>query len=116
MYVHKFSILLRRCLLYDIQDLLGTDFNRKICSLATKVGAKPLSMLVDQQMSGKASPTPGLIARKVKPSAAYCCAYCTVSMFKAAFEILYAGDGRGRNASAIAMEPKVVDLIFRSAS
>ena len=37
-------------------------------------------------------------------------------MFNAAFEILYAGDNKGRNASAIAIEPRVVDLLFGSAS
>jgi hypothetical protein len=33
-----------------------------------------------------------------------------VSIFSAALEILYAGEGSSRNASAIAMEPRVVDL------
>jgi hypothetical protein len=31
-------------------------------------------------------------------------------MLRAALEILYAGEGRSRNASTIAMEPRVVDL------
>lgn len=65
-------------------------------------------------MTKRTSLTPGLIPRKVNPSSAYCWAYCTVSMFNAAFVILYAGVGRARNASAIAIEPKVVDLVFGS--
>jgi hypothetical protein len=46
MYVQELSILLRRYLLYDIKHLLGTYFDRKICSTATEVSAKPLSMSV----------------------------------------------------------------------
>lgn len=37
--------------------------------------------------------TPGEIARKVNPCSAKDWAYCTVNMFKAALETLYAGTG-----------------------
>jgi hypothetical protein len=46
----------------------------------------------------------------VKPSLWWSSAYCTVSAFMAAFEILYAGAGRVTPYGARPMEPRVVDL------
>ena len=46
----------------------------------------------------------------VKPSSDRSCAHCTVSIFNAAFEILYAGVGACLKAGARPIDPNVVAL------
>jgi hypothetical protein len=43
----------------------------------------------------------------VNPSSERSCAHCTVNMFKAVFEILYAGIGAGLKAGASPIDPSV---------
>lgn len=43
----------------------------------------------------------------VKLSSDRSCAHCTVNMFNAVFEILYAGVGAGLKAGARPMDPRV---------
>lgn len=53
---------------------------------------------------------------QVKPSFSSDNAYCTVSMFKAALDILYAGTGMNPYFAAVVIEPSVEELNSLSAS
>jgi hypothetical protein len=46
----------------------------------------------------------------MKPSSTRANEYCTISIFKAAFEILYAGVGWNKNSEALVIEPIVEPL------
>lgn len=56
--------------------------------------------------------TPGEMVRNVKPWSAKDWAYCTVNMFRAALETLYAGTGKIAYLGAMPIEPRVVELMF----
>lgn len=55
--------------------------------------------------------TPGLIVMQIKPSLARSLAYWTVSMLRAALDILYAGTGNMANLSEYPNEPRVLELL-----
>lgn len=62
----------------------------------------------DQDMA----PIPGEMATNVKPCSAKESAYCTVSMFSAALETLYAGTGKTEYCWDSSMEPRAVELVL----
>lgn len=54
--------------------------------------------------------TPGLMVTNVNPASANSSAYCFVSMFNAAFVILYEGTSKCMYLSAWEIEPREVEL------
>lgn len=80
----------------------------------TKVRSEPLfqaSVSVGRGGEGRAEyVTPGVMATTVNPSFSSSCAYCTVSMFWAALETLYAGVGVRALKCAQPMDPRAEEL------
>lgn len=97
----------------DVQHRLRSNIDWQVGSGAAHVCLQPLSKrvsIIHRQLECFML-TPGLIGTKMKPSLPKSWAYCTVSMFKAAFEILYPGVGAMANSGAIVIDPSVEVLL-----
>ena len=97
MNIPMLAALMRSSLENNIHHLLGANLDGQVCILTAQVGSEPLLILVEHSQpfdyfEGRQL-TPGLISTKESPSLAYCRSYCALSMFNAAFDILYAGVG-----------------------